>query len=353
MTQPSRKDQSIDLLRSIATSGQLERARLLEELNSVYVTTDRDRQLDADIDIMLANMMNPSAREGYAVAVVGPPGAGKSKLVNSRLDAAPALALRDDGYGNPVEFCLRVQTPSACTAKSLGTAILKATGYPLEREPPEDEIWNIVERRLQRKMHKIIFFDEFQHVLKGAKAKGGAHLTNKVKLMMQNPEWPLWIIVAGVPDTMEFVKRDEWFQMERRIRPLPIDDLEDVDGDIENTREILEALAETAELAVGFPLTTDFIRRLMHGGLWRFGMVIQLIKMSIETALWDDTCAGTLTPAHFVNGYKRISSCSKTSNVFISGDWHLIRREVTPLGKLTASYKMVGRVDAAGASDAA
>ncbi len=347
MPQPSRKDQSIELLRSSASKRFIEKARLIAEVNSIYVTTDRDEELDAEIETVIAHMLDPTAVAGYAIAVTAPPGAGKTSLINNRLDAAPELAPRDDGYGNQVEFCLRVQTPSACTVKSLGTAILKATGYPLEREPPEDQIWNIVEQRLQRKMHKIIFFDEFQHVLKGAKAKGSAHLTNKVKLMMQNPEWPLWLIIAGVPDTTEFIKRDEWFQMERRVRPFEIDDLEDFDGDIENTRDILEALANAAELSIGFPITDEFLRRLMHGGLWRFGMVIQLIKMSIELALGDADCDLTLQLGHFVKGYKRISSCSRGTNVFTATDWHLIQRHVTPKGRLSSAHTLIERVGVA------
>lgn len=344
MTNPSRKDQSIELLRSVSSPRIIEKSRLIAEVNSLYVTTDRDDQFDAEIEMMIAHMLDPAARAGYAIFVTAPPGAGKTRLVNSRLNEASALAPQDDGYGNQVEFCLRVQTPSACTAKSLGTAILKATGYPLEREPREDEVWNIVEKRLQRKMHKIIFLDEFQHVLKGAQAKGGAHLTNKVKLMMQNPEWPLWLIIAGVPDTTEFIKRDEWFQMERRVRPFEIDDLEDFDGDIENTRDILEELAKAAELSIGFPLTQEFLRRLMHGGLWRFGMVIQLIKMSIELALGDTDCEPTLKLDHFVKGYKRISSCSRGTNVFTADDWNLIQRQVTPKGKLSSSHTLLTRV---------
>ncbi|MGF9565112.1 TniB family NTP-binding protein [Neorhizobium sp. BT27B] len=343
MSEPSRKEQSTLLLRSVATEDTLHRARLLEEVNSIYVTTDRDQELRMDIDTMLANMMNPSTAEGYAVAVIGPPGAGKSTLVNRTLDTIPELAPRDDGYGNAVEFCLRVQTPSSCTAKTLGAAIVKATGYPLEKTPNEDDLWNLVNARLQKKMHKIIFFDEFQHVLKGPKAKGGAHLTNTIKLLMQNIDWPVWIIIAGVPDTLEFVARDEWFQMERRTRPLEIDDLADTEGDIENTRAILEALVEAAELTCEIPLTDLFIRRLMHAGLWRFGMTIQLIKMSIERALWDSASGSNLTYDHFVNGYKRMSSCSKLSNVFLSDDWQHIQREVTPKGRLTGTYKTISR----------
>lgn len=341
-----RNAEAIELFRSQTPANIKDRADVLKALDEVYVSTDSDEQLDMELELVVARILDPTAKEGYAVAVLGPSGAGKSTLVNRRLDAMKQFAPMDDGYGNEVQFCLRVQTPSSCTAKALGTAILKATGYPLERTPSEDDIWNIIRKRLRLKMHKVIFLDEFQHVLKGPKAKGGAHLTNTVKLLMQDPEWPVWLIVAGVPDVMQFVERDEWFQMERRVRPIEIDNLENAEGDIENMRAIVEAMVGPCRMELAFPTTDDFLRRLMHGGLWRFGMAVQLVKMSIEVALWDDNAAGELKLDHFVKGYKRLSNCGRDSNVFTAENWHLIERQVTPRGRLTPGYTLSRAVGA-------
>lgn len=326
---------SRELLRARVRPKLLDRAAALKALSEVHVETDRDDQLDKEIEIIISHMLNENTKAGYAVSVIGPSGAGKTTLVNRRLDATPEFEPFDDGYGNEVQYCLRVDTPSACSATSLATVILTASGYPLERIPKHDEIWLTVRNRLRRKMHKIIFFDEFQHVLKGPKAKGTAHLTNQIKLLMQDPEWPVWIIIAGVPQVSEFVERDEWMQMERRIRPLSIDDLEDSEGDIENTREIVEAMAASCQLQVGFPLTDEVIRRLLHGGIWRFGMSTQIIKLSIEAALWDEEANAQLLFAHFVEGYRRISNCTKATNVFLAENWNRIQRQVTDKGKLT------------------
>lgn len=328
-----------ELLRARVRPKLLDRAETLKALSNVYVESDRDDQLDMEIELIISHMLNENVTSGYAVAVTGPSGAGKTTLVNRRLDATPELEPFDDGYGNTVKYCLRVNTPSACNAKRLGEAIVLATGYPLARSPNEDDIWLLVRKRLRLGMHKIIFFDEFQHVLKGPKAKGSAHLTNQIKLLMQDPEWPIWIVIAGVPQIQEFIERDEWMQMERRIRPLAIDDLEDTEGDIENTKEILEALAETSGLKVAFPLTDEFIRRLMHGGIWRFGMTAQIIKLSIECALWDDDAGNELRLSHFTEGYRRISNCTKASNVMTAENWDKIQRQVVAkTGKLTPGF---------------
>lgn len=338
MTEQSRNDLAIDILRSRVDQRKLALAEALEKLNSVYVDSDRDGELETELDLIVGHMMNRNTIEGYAIAVTGPSGAGKSTMVNRVLDHMDEFRPRDDGYGNEAEFCLRVQVPASCRAKDLGVAILRASGYDLANIPEETQVWNTVYNRLQRKMHKLIFLDEFQHALKGPKAKGMGHLTDTVKVAMADRNWPVWFIFAGVPAMMELVERDEWFQTERRVIQMSLDDVENTDDAIENVCDIIMGLADAVELKMGFPLMDELVRRIMHGGLWRFGMIIQLIKMSIEMALKDDNNNGELAFDHFVKGYKRLSNCDKVSNVMVIKDWHLIVRQVTRKGKLTRHY---------------
>ncbi|MBB3979583.1 ABC-type dipeptide/oligopeptide/nickel transport system ATPase component [Rhizobium azooxidifex] len=340
MSDISRNDLARSIMRGRTSQHVLDRAKALEEVAAVYVMSDNDRKMTMELELIVADMLNQHSFEGYAVAVTGPSGSGKSTLVNTSLDEMDEFQPVDDGYGNEVQFCLRVSTPSSCSTKDLGIAILRASGYPLAKPPNEGEIWNVVKNRLRAKMHKVLFLDEFQHALKKPGAKGAEHLANQIKLLMQDKEWPLWLIIAGMPDVMEFVNRDEWQQMDRRTREVPLDALTGSPETIENTKNMIGQLTDAAGLRLSAHTTDEFILRLQHGALWRFGLSIQLTKMSIEVALWDDGNEGTMKHEHFVEGYKRLSRCTRESNVFLSPDWRRITREVSRNGSLTRTFKM-------------
>jgi hypothetical protein len=140
---------------------------------------------------------------------------------------------------------------------------------------------------------------------------------------------------------MEIVERDAWFQMDRRMREVSIDNLENNEDEIKSTRERIDVLAKAAELEIAFPTTDDFITRVMHGGLWRFGLTMQLVKMSIESAIYDDEGGAELKHEHFVKGYKRLSRCGAGSNVIIAGNWDRIVRQVGRDGRLSSKFHLL------------
>ena len=343
------RSRMLDHVRATVGAKTVERAKILAELKATHIVTEYDDKVDAELELMLAHFLSGNSLEGYAVSVTGKSGAGKSTIVRRRLDAHPALQPIPDGYGNETSACLRVKTPAGCTAKSLGIAILRAAGYPLVRSRIEEtEVWNLVGDTLKRKGIFIVFLDEFQHVLQAPNQKGVAHLANTVKDFMTEPEWPIWLCLCGVPDLLEFIERDVFQQMKRRAANVPIGDLLDPDlhpaddrDDVGFMSDVLELLAETCGLKVGIPLEKEFLRRLLHAGIWRLGMTIQIIKMAVERALRDDKCAGALRSQHFVEAYQRISNCDDLTNVFKSNNWFEIVREATEKGMLTT--ELVGR----------
>ncbi|MGO7031170.1 ATP-binding protein [Rhizobium ruizarguesonis] len=358
-TQAEADDEMFAHISSTADPDTLEWASILNDLKKVHIRTAADDEIDQELKLMIAHIRSRNSPDGYAITISGKSGAGKTTTLYQRLDLNPSLQPFRNKYNNPQQLCLRLKTPAGCTMKTLGRAILRAMGYHLRgRKLDEEEIWDKVIENFKLRQIRILVLDEFQHVLNAPTNKGYLHCSEAIKNLMQTESWPVWLIICGVPEIEGFVKLDPNQQMERRAPIVRVGRLED-DGvtndmvaqrdgkqkDHELIEEALYLLAETCRLEVGFQPDSEFKRRLMHGGLWRFGMTIQIIKYAIERCLRDSMANKMLTQKHFEEGYARLSDCTPETNVFIADNWLSIDREVDEDGMLVnpASIKRTRR----------
>jgi hypothetical protein len=160
-----------------------------------------------------------------------------------------------------------------------------------------------------------------------------------VKSLMQDLSWPVWLILVGIPETLEVIDRDKDGQMERRSRKISIKDFEETGETFGFLASVIERFVEAGGLKMGFPINQQFLRRLSHAGLHRFGLTVQLTKLAIEAALSDqENASNALQSYHFAKGYQRMTDCADDDNVFLAGDWHKIVREVDEGGKLTNAF---------------
>ncbi|WHO84166.1 AAA family ATPase [Rhizobium leguminosarum] len=156
-------------IRATVTDTVAEKSALVRSLERFHVSTRYDKLLTLEVEKLLATILSDSAEEGYALAIVGKSGAGKTHAINHALDSHPAFKPFSDGL-NDFQICMRVRTPPVCSTKSLGVAILQHVGYPLSRTKlNEIEIWRLVREQLKRREIRIIYLDEAQHVLKTKK----------------------------------------------------------------------------------------------------------------------------------------------------------------------------------------
>ncbi len=323
----------LEHIRATVTDKVAEKSALVRNLEEFHVSTRYDKLLTLEVEKLLATILSGSAVEGYALAVVGKSGAGKTHAINHALDGNPAFKPFYVGV-NELQICMRVRTPPVCSTKSLGVAILQHVGYPLSRTKlNEIEIWRLVREQLKRREIRIIYLDEAQHVLKSK--KNVMEVTDTIKSLMQDPTWPIWIIMSGIPQMLEVIEGDGDHQLARRSRVVRIGDLEE--KDFPTILAIVNEIASDVSFKVGFPLNKGFVRRMVHGGMSLQGMVIQLIKLSIESAIWDpeEIQSRTLRYDHFVEGYRRLCDCDDDTNVFLAKEWQKIVREVNEEGKLT------------------
>lgn len=332
-TLPTSLNAGLAHIRATATDNLTDKSVLARSLERFHVSTRYDKLLTLEIEKLLATILSDSAKEGYALAVVGKAGAGKTHAINHALDGHPAFKPFMVGV-NELQICMRVRTPPVCSTKSLGVAILQHVGYPLSRTKlNEIEIWRLVREQLKRREIRIIYLDEAQHVLKTKKSV--MEVTDTIKSLMQDPTWPIWIIMSGIPKMLELIEGDGDHQLERRTRVIRIGDLKE--EDFKTMVAIVKAIAERVSFKIGFPMNTEFVGRMVHGGMSLQGMVIQLIKLSIEAAIWDpkEAVSRTVRFDHFVEGYRRLCDCGDDTNVFLSKEWRAIVREVSDDGKLT------------------
>lgn len=327
----------LEFLRSTMDRVQLKRSELLAKLENFYVATKMDDKFSLEFSIMISEIAAGNMPEGYAIAVPGKSGSGKSTMIRHRLQTHPGLQPYVDQYGNKKQACLWVKTPAGCSMKSLGELALKAAGYPGGTLKNETAIWDKLRDALMVKEYKIVFFDEFQHVLHATTSKSKEHPANQVKAIMQSDTWPVWLILSGVDDMMGVIEADPHQQTSRRTRVVEMELL--TENEITFVASVLNELCSTVGFSVSFKPTRKFIMRLMHGGLQRFGMVVQLMKLSIQSAIFDDKTFHhkVINHDHFAAGYRRLSNCDDSTNVFIAEDWFNIARELDENGRLTTT----------------
>ncbi|CAK07392.1 MULTISPECIES: ATP-binding protein [Rhizobium] len=322
------------LLRT-ASRKTVDRAAIIKKIQDIHVPTTVDDELAKEIEIMLAHIMSGNATSGYALTILGKSGAGKSKALDHLLDNHPSFA-SFDGLYNRMSLSLRAVTPPSCTWKKLGARLAAQSGLPVHGETNEDVVWNDILLDRMRKMGtRVIVLDEFQHVLEAPTSHAYTHLSNSIKNLMQTPSYPIWVIVSGVPEIEGILDRDEHKQLDRRVPIIRVKDMPNDETTVGKVVETVQKLADASDIRIGFPLIHEFVQRLMHGGIWRFGMTVQIIKNSLEKCIWDDKAGGVLLPNHFAQGYARLArDCPDEQNVFKSADWQKIQREVDDKGYL-------------------
>ena len=151
----------LEFLRSTMDPVQLKRSELLAKLENFYVATKMDDKFSLEFSIMISEIAAGNMPEGYAIAVPGKSGSGKSTMIRHRLKTHLGLQPYVDRYGNTKQACLWVKTPAGCSMKSLGEHALKAAGYPGGALKNETAIWDKLRDALMIKEYKIVFFDEF------------------------------------------------------------------------------------------------------------------------------------------------------------------------------------------------
>ncbi|MEM8575653.1 MAG: TniB family NTP-binding protein [Pseudomonadota bacterium] len=253
--------------------------------------------------------------EARGIALIGPSGCGKTTAAERLISTHPDLVLPapDQLRADVVSFLV----PSPATLKDVGMAALAALGYPLQRDKPSGIIWDRVRHFLQERQTLFLHIDEAQDLYTARSAGAQQSVINTLKSLMQNRDWPVGLILTGMPEVKTMLNSDP--QLARRTYPIEIAPISWA-GDGPMIRSLIATYADKAGLSPGTDLVSDdFVARLTHASASQFGLIVETVIAAIEEALWSR--APVLARSHFTAAFRRRSGCIEGLNPFVIDDY--------------------------------
>ena len=238
----------------------------------------------------LGRIQSGQSFEARSLLVTGLSGSGKTAEISDMLKRFNASAVpMPDGKSAKFARCVLEAKGSW---KDLGRKTLHALGYPITNKTrrTQFEIWELV--ITQAKLQGVIgiHYDEAQHIMRGKSYVEILSVLDAFKTLMKSHDWPLMLILSGVPELGGYVQREP--QLDRLLTRIEFGeiDLNSVSGhpapDYTILNEIVGSYAMSAGLDVDANLQTgDFLHRLATAGAFRWGLVIDMVVDAVALAV--------------------------------------------------------------------
>lgn len=299
--------------------GQINIHEKLAQLRKQFFKTDRHQRLETEFDRLLLQRRAGGNHEARGIVLIGDSGSGKTTSLRRLFVKHPNLVL--DNPENVRADVISLSVPSPATPKFVGMACLTALGYPLRRDRTASIIWELAAHHLKERQTLFLHLDEAQDFTTNRASNDQQSLINTIKSLMQNPEWPVGVILSGMPQLLELVNRDP--QLARRMIPINMYPLK-AKFDSEMVFGALAQYSHQVQIELSEELKSKlFIRRLIHSSADEFGIAVELIIGAIEVAILHES--PTLNVDHFSSAFERRTSCIDALNPFIAEDYLGIR----------------------------
>ncbi len=280
-----------------------------------FIATNEYARLQTEFERLLqrrrAELLSGHSAEARGVVLIGPTGSGKSRCVERLL--LSHRGLNSEISKKPDAEIISFIVPSPTTLKSVGETALRALGYPIQRNRTAAALWDLVRHHLKERRTLFLHLDEAQDLYSNQKANEMRAVVNTLKSLMQAREWPVGIILSGMPQLDDLLSFDT--QLKRRMRPIrfaPVSEIEDAD----NVRGLLSGLGRKAGLAITPGLMSQrFIETLIKTADHRFGITIEVIVDSMEEALLEGSTS--LRVSHFAAIHDKRMGKGSTRNHFM------------------------------------
>ncbi|WP_245330409.1 ATP-binding protein [Bradyrhizobium sp. AS23.2] len=314
-------------LRALLDPSERDFVDRVEKAKTAYMTSERDEDLARLLKRLTTNAVirrdptKPHAANnrapGKGVVIVGPSGAGKSRLLDETFRDNAAFP----NFGIKGTWCplISVTAPSPCTLGQVGIRLLDLMDYDLRREIRENNAWLRVRQQLRENNILFLAFDDLQHVLHGYSEDEVQKVRDTLKDLMTNPEWPVQLILSGIPELLPFFRHDR--QLRRRLRFMYLAKLTPKQH-AEFLEQALDHYASEVKLKLAIKPEDDLVARLLHAGQYEMGITLEILAEAMEEALDHD--ANRVTMTDFANAYASRNLMPDDQNPFVSNAWHTI-----------------------------
>ncbi|WP_417812452.1 ATP-binding protein [Thalassospira alkalitolerans] len=198
--------------------------------------------------------------------------------------------------------------------KHLGSALLKATGYFSDLDHRSaDLIWRRTESQLMRNGVSVIHIDEAQHLFYEKKSEQIKTILAGLKDLMKRPDWPVLLILSGVPTLLEFLNASD--ELVALLEPISYGDIAYNSESLEEVDAILCAFAEVAEIDVSTLRNEEVYNRMIHATARRWGRLIELVIHSLAYAKASSKVE--LSNADLADTFRRWTGAADGANVFL------------------------------------
>ena len=315
-------------LRSLWTGKEAASNATIENVQGIYVSSDRDDDLQQRLQRLALNAARrrdprlPHSADnrapGKGLAIVGASGAGKSTLLQEAFKSNTRFF---PNYADREAWCplVSVGAPAPCTLLQLAMRILERLGYDTARSLKENVAWLRVRDQLQ--LQKILFLhiDDLQHVLHQLSEEEVQKVRDTLKDLMTSLDWPVQLVLSGLPELVPFVRKDR--QLRRRLRFMRLERLSP-EVDAEFVGEAINKYAETAGLKSDIGPEEALANRLMHAGQYEMGITLEILGEAIECAI--ERHSRKLVLDDFADAYAARNLMPDDQNPFLARAWDTV-----------------------------
>ena len=306
--------------------------RTLAQLRARFFAHRNYRELHDAFSALLnrrrADLEIGAQNEARGIAIIGDSGSGKTTAARRLWATYPDLQAQQSGLEKTEIVSLSL--PSPANVNFVGYACLNVLGYPLQRDRTSTIIWDMVHTNLRLRQTLVLHFDEAQDFSVNQNAREMQAMINTLKALMQNPTWPISIVLSGMPQLRDLINMAP--QLARRFTSTQFAKLDPV-LDSGPIMKMVAGYAEAADMEVGLDLhERSFVRRLIHAASGEFGLTVELLLSAIEIALRAKQ--PQLSLPHFAQAFARRSGCVPDFNPFTREDYTAINTRLLLLGRV-------------------